>query len=65
MDSQQEESIYCPYCGELIQVLIDTSDLGQEYIEDCQVCCRPIIFKLTEGDNSEPKVSVYAEDDSY
>lgn len=39
-----EKDIPCPYCGELITVLIDNSVSHQEYIEDCQVCCRPIEF---------------------
>jgi transcription elongation factor Elf1 len=36
--------IYCPFCGESQTVLIDTSESEQAYIEDCQVCCRPIDF---------------------
>ena len=39
-----ERDITCPYCGEVITVLIDGSVPHQEYIEDCQVCCRPIDF---------------------
>ncbi len=34
--------IHCPYCGERIDVLVDCSEPSQSYIEDCQVCCRPI-----------------------
>ncbi len=37
-----ERSVDCPYCGESIDVLIDQSESLQDYIEDCQVCCRPI-----------------------
>ena len=44
----QERSIYCPYCGESIEVLLNPEDVGAEYIEDCQVCCRPIEFFLRE-----------------
>ena len=44
----QESSIYCPYCGESIEVLLNPEDVGAEYIEDCQVCCRPIEFLLRE-----------------
>ena len=44
----QETSIYCPYCGESIEVLLNPEDVGVEYIEDCQVCCRPIEFFLRE-----------------
>ena len=38
--------VSCPSCGEVIEVLIDPSLSEQNYIEDCQVCCRPIIFDL-------------------
>ena len=44
----QESSVYCPYCGESIEVLLIPEDVGAEYIEDCQVCCRPIEFLLRE-----------------
>ena len=37
-----EQQINCPYCGESIAVLVDPGDAGGSYIEDCQVCCRPI-----------------------
>lgn len=36
----------CPYCGEPIELVIDPSMESQEYIEDCFVCCRPIIITL-------------------
>ena len=37
----------CPYCGEIIQVLVDTSSGTARYWEDCQVCCRPITLTVT------------------
>ena len=46
--SLQESSIYCPYCGESIEVLLNPEDVGADYIEDRQVCCRPIEFRLRE-----------------
>jgi len=36
----------CPYCGEQIDVLVDCSAGSQEYVEDCSVCCRPIVINL-------------------
>ena len=42
MNSLQEKDISCPYCGETITILIDDSVETQQYIEDCQVCCRPM-----------------------
>lgn len=41
--------IDCPYCGERIEIVVDTSVEEQEYIEDCFVCCRPIILTVGVG----------------
>lgn len=46
MDLLQTHNIGCPYCGEEILVIVDCSVAEQEYIEDCQVCCRPINFYI-------------------
>jgi transcription elongation factor Elf1 len=40
------KQIYCPYCGESIEIIIDTSVQEQQYIEDCSVCCRPIEMEV-------------------
>ena len=42
MQVLQTHELTCPYCGENIQLFLDCSINSQEYIEDCQVCCRPI-----------------------
>ena len=42
----QEHTVSCPYCGEIISVVIDVSVESQEYIEDCEVCCHPITFNV-------------------
>jgi hypothetical protein len=42
MSGLESAFIQCPYCGEPIEVLIDTSVDSQAYIEDCSVCCQPI-----------------------
>jgi hypothetical protein len=39
--------INCPYCGERIELTIDSSLPQQAYIEDCSVCCQPISLQLT------------------
>ncbi|MFT6551857.1 MAG: hypothetical protein ACJA1I_001904 [Zhongshania marina] len=61
------EAIYeqCPYCGESIELLIDASGGDEEYIEDCEVCCRPISIVLSVDDEQELCVRVYAENDAY
>lgn len=46
----QECDVACPYCGEIVTLLIDPSVSGaQSYIEDCQVCCRPMVIELPQG----------------
>ncbi|KGJ89664.1 Cysteine-rich CPXCG protein [Colwellia psychrerythraea] len=60
-----EKTVGCPYCGELINVLIDTSDLQQQYIEDCQVCCKPINFIISASLEGELIVSVFSEDEAF
>ena len=40
-------TVQCPYCGEHLELFIDRSVPHQEYIEDCQVCCRPITLVVT------------------
>lgn len=46
MNPASYRTVQCPYCGEAVEVLIDESAGDQRYIEDCQVCCRPIEMKL-------------------
>lgn len=65
MNQLIEKYIECPYCGETINILIDSSDLDQQYIEDCQVCCKPIIFLVSENLNGDMEVRVYSEDDAF
>lgn len=54
------EQIYCPYCGQPFEAIIDTSN--QDYIEDCAVCCRPITFTL-RVDGEDFSLQLNAEDD--
>ncbi|HHO65660.1 MAG TPA: CPXCG motif-containing cysteine-rich protein [Epsilonproteobacteria bacterium] len=37
-----EHFFTCPYCWETISMVLDPSEEESEYIEDCEVCCRPI-----------------------
>ena len=52
MEQLIEKPFCCPYCGESITILIDLSVDSQTYIEDCEVCCRPmeIRYKVRDGD---------------
>ncbi|MBT8142606.1 MAG: CPXCG motif-containing cysteine-rich protein [Gammaproteobacteria bacterium] len=46
MQHLQTKRSHCPYCGESIELVIDTSIETQEYIEDCEVCCQPMIVGI-------------------
>lgn len=37
-----EHFFTCPYCWERISMILDAEEETAEYIEDCEVCCRPI-----------------------
>jgi len=58
MHGLEEKNISCPYCGEIISILIDTSVETQEYIEDCQVCCRPIEIQLVVSADGNCQIDV-------
>lgn len=45
-----------PYCWEEITLLVDGSIEIQEYIEDCEVCCRPIDFSVEVDDDGLAQV---------
>ncbi len=63
MNELKEKAIQCPYCGESISVLIDCSVPDQNYIEDCQVCCRPINFSVTVSADDSIEVVVSSENE--
>lgn len=41
----------CPYCGERFDARVEVSAGAQEYIEDCQVCCRPMALSVELEDD--------------
>jgi len=59
----ESTEIQCPYCGERIGLEIDCSAGSQDYIEDCQVCCRPMVVRLTIDTDGTPHVAVFRDDE--
>src|SRR5438105_13165630 len=39
-------AVRCPYCGERLETLVDLTADEPAYVEDCEVCCRPIEFHV-------------------
>jgi hypothetical protein len=56
---QTEADVTCPYCGEGVQITLDP-DGGeeQEYVQDCEVCCRPWRVHVAYDDEGAADVSV-------
>ena len=59
-----ERIIQCPYCGERIEIVVDASAGDQDYIEDCQVCCRPISVQVWIGADDDVHVNVAGENEA-
>jgi hypothetical protein len=55
------ESVTCPFCWETIEITLDTSVSEQEYVEDCFVCCRPLLIRYTAAEGSVTELIVTAE----
>jgi hypothetical protein len=54
--------VRCPYCGEPIELLVDATLPNQKYIEDCEVCCRPMVVEV-DATADEPVVSLRRENE--
>lgn len=54
--------VQCPYCWERFTLLVDASIEFQEYVEDCEICCRPIDFSVGI-DDSEAHVQARRQDE--
>lgn len=54
--------VCCPYCGEPIELLVDSSAGTQRYVEDCSVCCRPIEC-LLQAHDGECRLEVWRDDE--
>jgi hypothetical protein len=61
--AETESHISCPHCGEMNEIALDPGSGGdQEYIEDCHVCCRPILMYVRYRPDGSAEVDVYASD---
>ncbi|MEO8085056.1 MAG: CPXCG motif-containing cysteine-rich protein [Ardenticatenales bacterium] len=45
-DLEQEVFFRCPWCAATVSALVELSDAAQNYIEDCEVCCRPMTLHV-------------------
>jgi hypothetical protein len=55
------ETITCPYCWESIEISLDLSVDTQQQVEDCSVCCRPIVIRYSAADGELSSLDIAAE----
>lgn len=63
MGQQEEIEIRCPYCEELIGILVDRSIEQQAYVEDCPVCCQPMELSVACEPVLAPSVTARHQDE--
>lgn len=57
----QLETLTCPYCWESIEIALDLSVDEQHQVEDCSVCCRPIVIRYRAENGELTSLEVAAE----
>ena len=54
----------CPYCDARIRLLIDETAGYQQYIEDCEVCCQPMLVCVEADFEAGCRVSLTDENEA-
>jgi hypothetical protein len=54
----QSQDATCPHCWETISLTLDLSVPEQSYVEDCPVCCKPMMVSYTAADGELVDFSV-------
>lgn len=58
MNLLQDQDATCPHCGETISLTLDLSVPEQSYIEDCPVCCKPMLVSYSAAEGEIAQFSV-------
>lgn len=56
-------TVQCPYCWEQLEIFVDPSVRDQEYVEDCQVCCQPILIHAVFDEDDQLQLSATPENE--
>jgi Cysteine-rich CPXCG len=60
----QRETVTCPYCWQSIEITVDPSAGDQTYVEDCSVCCRPMVISFQTDGETLAAIEVSAESEA-
>lgn len=58
MNLLQGQDATCPHCWERISLTLDLSVPEQSYVEDCPVCCKPMLVCYAAADGEVAEFSV-------
>jgi hypothetical protein len=53
---EETVEVNCPHCGESFTTFVDLSAGPTSYIEDCQVCCKPINMAISLDQEGQVEV---------
>lgn len=62
--AETSASVLCPYCGESVEIALDPGGgVEQEYVEDCEVCCRPWSVRVEYREDGSAEVRLATTDE--
>ena len=50
--------VICPYCGEVVTVMIQMGNPSLQYHEDCEVCCQPLSVDIRRDQATQYDVMI-------
>jgi Cysteine-rich CPXCG len=64
MNLEDNENFFCPHCGVPNNLYVDlTGGSRQEFVVDCEVCCSPILVRISVRGGEIVSVSVRKENE--
>jgi hypothetical protein len=63
-DADTAAEVECPCCGAVSEIGLDPGGgSSQEYVEDCEVCCRPWLVRVRYQDDGSAEVQLAPADE--
>jgi hypothetical protein len=58
-EPESEAEVSCPWCGEAVLLTLDPwGGAAQDYVEDCEICCRPWAIRVRWSRRGRARVEV-------
>ena len=58
-----DKQIVCPYCGSENWFIIFEHKINDSLIQDCGICCNPIVIKIIHSTNNEIELNISKENE--